>query len=486
MRRGITFHQLTVGLLFGAIAVFACLMPAQGDSYWHLRAGQEIWRTMRVSLVEHYSYTVAGGYWPDDEWLWQAFAYGLYHLGGMRLLVFGSASIIVAACVMLYRLCVGSAGTRLVLMLLSLPLATRAWVLRPQLMSMLALAGFLWLLVHERYRWLPLLFFVWANAHGAVAMGVAVLAAVGGLALVQARGGPPEARRRVRELVVVSPLCVLVTLLTPLGFGLWTYVGTSIRLSSENKILEWQPTRPDHPFGMIFWTLALGFLVLLFRRRRRLRALPWGDAVLLVASLVLLVLAARAIRNTCVFLLVAVPAASRLLVADARQRAGGAAPSTPDHPRINLAMLIGISALEAAGVLYAWQLPYEGLGWQPISAGALAAVGACPERVFGRYNDGGPLIWFVPEKRVFSDTRQDPYPRSITQESSSIEHGGPYRETFARYGIRCAILPATSPATERLAGDGWQVRYKDERWAVLSALPDESPAAPLRRGPGSL
>jgi hypothetical protein len=491
MNRGLTFRQMTVGLLFGAVAVFACLMPAQADTYWHLRAGQEIWRTMHVSLVEHYSYTAAGRYWPDDEWLWQALAYGLYHLGGMRLLVLGGASIIIAACVILYRLCVGPVAARFVLLALSLPLATRAWVLRPQIMSMLALTILLWLLVHERHRWLPLLIFVWANAHGAVAMGIAVFAAVTGVAILRARRGDARDRRRAWELVLLLPVCVLVTLLTPLGFGLWRYIGTSIALSRENKISEWQPTWPDAPFGIIFWALALAFLGLLFWRRHRLRRLsqiPWGDLVLLTASLVILVLAARAIRNTWVFLLIAVPTASRLLGADFRfrRRDGRAEAETPDHPRVNLALLVGISALEAVGVLFAWRIPYQGLGWQPISAGALAAVRACPEQVFGRYIDGGPLLWFVPEKRVFTDSRQDPYPLEITREASSIEHGGPYQEAFARYGVRCAILPIKSPATARLTGDGWKMRYSDETWAVLGALPDQSGAAPLRRKPDSL
>jgi hypothetical protein len=474
MKHGLTFRQMTAGLLFGAIAVFACLMPAQGDTYWHLRAGQEIWRTTHVSLVEHYSYTAAGRYWPDDEWLWQAFAYGLYHLGGMRLLVLGGASLIIAACVILYRLCVGPVAARFVLLLLSLPLATRAWVLRPQIMSTLALAILLWLLVHERHRWLPLLVFVWANAHGAVAMGIAVLTAVTGVAVLRAWRGDARDRRRARELAVYTPICLLVTLLTPLGFGLWRYIGTSMALSRENRISEWQPTWPDVPFGIIFWALALAFLGLLVWRRHRLRELSqmrWGDLVLLTASLVMLGLAARAIRNTCVFLLIAVPAASRLLGDDFRfrRRQGRSEAETPDHPRLNLALLVGISALEAVGVLFAWQTSYQGLNWQPISAGALAAVRACPEQVFGRYSEGGPLLWFVPEKRVFSDSRQDPYPLAITREASSIEHGGPYRETFARYGVRCAILPIESPARERLTGDGWKVHFRDDAWAVLGA-----------------
>jgi hypothetical protein len=325
------------------------------------------------------------------------------------------------------------------------------------------------LLVHERHRWLPLLFVVWANAHGAVAMGIAILAVVAGVAVLRARRGDAQDRRRARTLVVLTPLCALATLLTPLGFGLWRYVGTSMALSHENGIREWQPTWPNGPFGIIFWALALAFLGLLVLRRHQLRQLSWGDLVLLTASLVMLVLAARAIRNTCVFLLIAIPAASRLLGPDFRfrKKVGRSGADAPDHPGVNLALLVGISALEAAGVLFAWHISYEGLGWQPISAGALAAVRACPEQVFGRYNDGGPLLWFVPERRVFSDTRQDPYPLAITRETSLIEHGGPYRETFARYGVRCAILPLRSPATERLTGDGWQVRYADETWTVL-------------------
>ncbi len=474
MGRGLTFRQLTVGLLFGAMAVFACLMPAQGDTYWHLRAGQEIWRTLHVPLDEHYSYTAAGGYWPNHEWLWQAFAYGLYRAGGMRLLVLGSAAIIIGACAILYRLCIGRAASRFVLLALALPLATRAWALRPQLVSTLALAILLWLLVHERHRWLPLLFVVWANAHGAVAMGLAVLAVVAGVAVLRARGGDTHERRRALALVGLTPLCALATLLTPLGFGLWRYVGASMALSRENRIREWQPTWPDGPFGIVFWALALAFLGLLFWRRHRLREMSqmdWGDVVLLTASLVMLVLAARAIRNTCVFLLIAVPAASRLLGADFRFRKSVGPPEaeTPDHPRVNLALLVVVSALEAAGVLFAWHVSYEGLGWQPISAGALAAVRGCPEQVFGRYNDGGPLLWFVPERRVFSDTRQDPYPLAITRATSSIEHGGPYRETFARYGVRCAILPVESPVAERLTGDGWGTRFRDDAWTVLAA-----------------
>ena len=81
MTRGLSFEQLMVGLLFGALGAAACLMPAQSDTFWHLRAGEEIWRTLRVPLDEHYSFTAAGRPWPNHEWLWQAVSYGLVSAG---------------------------------------------------------------------------------------------------------------------------------------------------------------------------------------------------------------------------------------------------------------------------------------------------------------------------------------------------------------------------------------------------------------------
>ena len=133
-------------------------------------------------------------------------------------------------------------------------------------------------------------------------------------------------------------------------------------LSHENGIRNGSRPGPTAAFGIVFWALALAFLGLLFWRRGGFRRrgclkFPGGTWSCSSASLVMLVLAARAIRNTCVFLLIAVPAASRLLGADFRfrKRDGRSEAGAPDHPRVNLALLIGVSALEALGVLFAWQ-----------------------------------------------------------------------------------------------------------------------------------
>ena len=75
---------MAVGLLFVAFAVVATFSPAQNDTFWHLRAGADIWRTGHVPRIDTYSYTELGAAWPDHEWLSQALMYAAYHLGGMR------------------------------------------------------------------------------------------------------------------------------------------------------------------------------------------------------------------------------------------------------------------------------------------------------------------------------------------------------------------------------------------------------------------
>ena len=135
---------------------------------------------------------------------------------------------------------------------------------------------------------------------------------------------------------------------------------------------------------------------------------------------------------------------------------------------MNLALLGGLVALGCTAVGVAWCSSAPMLGWRPVSAGALAAVGACPGPIYNRYNEGGYLIWFAPETKVFIDSRQDPYPIDFVLDAVGNEARGTYREMFARHGIRCAFLPLTSPTLPALRADGWRDRFTDESWAVLT------------------
>ena len=94
----------------------------------------------------------------------------------------------------------------------------------------------------------------------------------------------------------------------------------------------------------------------------------------------------------------------------------------------------------------------------------------CQGPLYNDYDSGGDLIWFLPERPVFVDNRQDPYPLPFLLEHIAVERGQkPYRPLFDRWGIRCAFLPADGRTTKRLVADGWTQRFRDKRWAVLAA-----------------
>jgi len=196
-RPGISFEGMIVGLLFVVVALRACLMAAHADTYWQLRAGQDIWTTGHIPLTDTYSYTAAGRAWPNHEWLWQALVYPLFRVGGMPLVTAGGALVVVATLALVYRLMVGAVSVRFALLLLALPLASLVWALRPQILTLLGLAALVTLLARERFAPVPLLFLAWANAHGGVAFGGVVLFAAFLAALLRCRSArwrPPPRR----------------------------------------------------------------------------------------------------------------------------------------------------------------------------------------------------------------------------------------------------------------------------------------------------
>jgi hypothetical protein len=394
----------------------------------------------------------------------------------MPLLTGAAALIVVAAFALVYRLMVGAATTRFALLVLGVPIGACVWALRPQIVSLALLALLVTLLARARYRWLPLLFVLWANVHGAVALGGAVLAASAALAVLRARSGDPVDRRRAWTLATLTPICAVATLATPLGPRLWPFILESMRHSHETMIAEWLPVYAmAGPVEIAFWVLAPAFVFLLWRRWRSLRT--WSDVVIVAAAVVVLPLAVRAVRNVPPFLLLAMPAASRLLGPTFRLGRASAAADV-EHPRLNAA-LFALLALAGGGVVaFAWATSLPMLGWRPLAPGVIAAVRACPGPLYNRYNEGGYLIWFVPERPVFIDSRQDPYPHDFIMEAGLASRDAKPQSLIARWGLRCALLPKASPTIAPLAADGWRMTYSDDEWTVLAA-PDakRAPAA---------
>ena len=442
-------------IMFMGIATLACLSPAHNDTWWHLRSGQEMARTREWMSDDRFTSTVHGAFFWNPAWLAQLTFYGLLLLGGLPLLTFVCAGVIVAAWVIAWRLMRGPFTDRLLLLAVALSSATVTWSLRPQVFSLLGAMVVIRLAAHDRWRWLPPLFVLWANLHAGFAMGIALLIAAGVAAFVQDRD-------RLWTRLRWTTVCGLATLVTPFGLENWRQIVASIGRSYANAIQEWQPT-PWPPQQLAFWGLAV---VLAFMAIRRWKSLEEpADRVLLVAAIIAFPLAMRSLRNVPTFMMIAAPALSRLL--HPRLKAAANPPPPQRHPSRSLGLIaasVGRRPVRgrhsvAAVVAYARLAPHR------------LRRGASNRRVPGvavqRYESGGPIIWFVPSQPVFIDSRQDPFPIPFVQSATAVEATGDYEATFARWHINCAALPPQSPTAARLAKDGWLLRFSDQRWRVF-------------------
>ncbi|WP_310963147.1 hypothetical protein [Nocardioides terrisoli] len=452
------FDAFAHRLVLGAAAVAACLMPAQNDTWWQLRAGADIWRTGTIPLVDHHSLTAAGRDWPDHEWLWQAAAYAVHAVGGMPLLTAVNAAMAIAALIVVRRLAPARGRVGIIVLVLVIPLLSAEWTLRPQVATLLFFAVTLSALAHDRFLVLPPLFLIWANVHAGVAAGGLLLVLVTGTALiVHARSRTVASRGRTVRVGLVTAVCALLTLLNPLGPVLWRYVLSSPSTPGRSSLQEFHTAFHLDPVSIGSWIFIAATAAAVVTRRDRFAS--WPNLLLPVAAIGMSALTIVAARNVALLMLVALPT---LIVAFC--------PADPGPRDVVPAarQLLGCAALVGCVVVaLSWAQPLGRLGWNPISPAAQRAVRQCPEPLYNTYAEGGPLLWFVPQVPVFIDSRFDPYPSSVVLEDRHAEASGDYRPLFTRWRIRCAVVPPGSAIAGSLRSDGWRQQYADADWAVL-------------------
>ena len=461
----LSLERLSAALAFVLVATLACLIPVQNDTWWHMAAGRDMAASGRVALTETWSHTAAGGHWANYEWLTQVLFYGLYRAGGLPLLTLVCASAVVGAYACVWRLMPGPDLARALMLVSALSASTIVWAVRPQVLTLFLVGLTALLVARRRFAWLPPLFVVWANLHGAVALGgVLLVAALAAAAWTE--------RRLVWPLAVTATLCFGAGFLTPLGWRYWLEIGVSLSRSRANQIIEWQPPQLP-PAHLVFWIGLAALAVLAVVKRRRLGRFEVVFPVCAAALLALLAL--RSQRNVPVFLLLAMPAVSGLAFGahDGRRERD----IEPWRWRLHWGAL-ALTALGAAWfVATQWRAVPSPLGWTPMSRDAAAAIRDCPPPIYNAYNDGGFIVWFVPEQKVFLDSRQDPYPVALVQAHVQAERTGTYEPLFARHGIRCAVFANESAGAARLTARGWHVAFADPQWTVLQP-PAPVPAKP--------
>jgi hypothetical protein len=466
---------------------------ADFDVWWHLRTGQLILERGEVPRIDWFTYTNATRPWIDVYWLFQVGLALLYRLGGASALVLLKAACgtTIVGLSLVARQSKAGAWPIVVAWLPAVVMLTGRLCERPELFSLLFLAGFLTVLARagDRPRWLwllPAIQILWVNCHGFFVLGPMVLAAYGAELAVD-RYGPlwaaAVARPPVKQVLLVGGATLVACLVNPYG-------GKAITLPLEQfqklgstgiyraNIGELRTIGDfvaiaglNNPYLLAYFAvLGLGIVsfVLQWRQARPslFRSLLFSAAAYL---------GWRATRNSALFALVAAfviawnldeVALSKPIQPDAKSSKKARRMGHTSLPKRNLApvMLVAIAIVgiaTASGGLYAWAGEHRTVGfgererWYAHDACAFLARPDLPERIaaFNISQAAVCIAHTAPMHKQFMDPR--------------LELNS--QETFERYldGIR--KLWRGQPDWEAPLG-------------IDYARPDEIPALLIERG----
>jgi hypothetical protein len=277
----------------------------RADTWLTLLGGREITahgipRHDGLAILSH------GREWIDQQWLAQVAFYELYRIGGMGLLL--RLNLVLFMLPLGLALWAGrrrGASPARVLLVAVPTLLLTGTFLRAQVLSQVLFVPLLLLLLRESRRpsrrvllAFPILV-LWANLHGAVVVGAALVAALGASELLREVRGSRRLTRPI-ALLALPWLCVLAT---PYGLGTLAYY----RATMHNPVLaryvsEWMAPQLLSLWGILFFPFAAFAVFLAGRRLSRLNAFELAALAITLAGGLLAVRSVIWFNYVCVVL----------------------------------------------------------------------------------------------------------------------------------------------------------------------------------------
>jgi hypothetical protein len=445
------------------------------DGWLALVGGREVMHGGLPS-VDHLTLMGAGRGWVDQQWLGQLGAYGLFAVGGTRLLLSVYALIAIgafaAAAVAARRLGGSARATGWVAVVCFLPMILGLSELRTQVLAFAFFVATFWLLAADArfpsarvFLVFPLLI-VWANVHGSVVIGAGLVALAGVLFGWQQLCGDPRSRVRgwkLRSLALaVGPLACAFA--SPYGLSLGGYYQrTFLNPDFSRFVTEWRPTTPS-------WTTAPAYLLVIGGAWLLGRAAARVSLFERLVFLATAVGALLAVRNVGWLAFVALLVLPRLLDGVLRPRRH--LRSSPLGFALVVVAVVGAGAAVAAA-LGASQQDVDARYRPHVAAVVTRVLRQDPTaRVFADVHYADWLLWRVPAARgrVAYDARLELLSHRQLQRLYrwSTESTDAWKRAAAGYSV--AVLDVSSGGRQRseLVRAGARVVYADSTVAVLT------------------
>jgi len=474
-------------LVFGGLGGAHALL-ADGDTGWHVRAGEWMLAHGAIPRQDLFSFTRPEGAWCAWEWGAEVVMAWLARHGGMAAVVLAALVALSFTFTLLYRLLRERTGNALIaigLTAVAVAGSSIHWLARPHLATLLLIVLYLRILESGRRLWLlAVLMVAWTNLHAGFVFGLLLVA-------IWAIGDRTGGDRRPYWMALAG--CLAATLVNPFLWHLHAHILRYLAGDAWqfNHISEFLSPSFHHSRALYFeLMLALGLASVPWHLARR----RWHYALLLVGAGHMALVSARHIP---IFLIVAAPAVA---VAVSEWLRAAQAASVPQRLREMLAAVqrmaaevgsvdrqasVPVSSLLAglvvAAALYA---PAPGPQFRaefdprafPARAVEMLRRGPASARIFTSDQWGDYLIYrLYPRIRVFVDGRSDFYGSEVEQTCQDVLNVRyDWQQQLGRYRVDTVLLPAEAPLAGALKESGrWRVVYDDASALVFRAAAAE-------------
>jgi hypothetical protein len=445
------------------------------DLWWHLKAGELIWRTHSIPRFDPYSFSAPGHTWTAQEWLSEVTIYGAYHLAGysgLMMWLFVLASAIVLGSYLLSTVYSGNVKLGFLGAMITWLFATFGLAIRPHMLGFLILICELLVLEAGRRRdprWfyaLPPLFASWINVHSSFIFGFVIMAVVLASSFLRFESGlivsKPWPRKTAKTLAMAGALAVPALLFNPIGPKLIWYPIDVMFNQPLNLtfVSEWQQTNFGSTRGALLLTVTGLIVVLALIRSAKVRM---HEIVLLA---MLFYFAVRHMRMEFLFGIVAAPFFCRLL-------AGAWDRYKPEIDRIlpNAVLMLAAAVAVALGFPGSHALAEQVNKANPVKAVEFIQRSGLSGRMLNDYAYGGYLIWAAPERPVFIDGRADVYePAGVLADYMRLMSlDADPQSILDKYQFDYCLLANEQPIVRVLPFiPGWKTIYSDEKAIVFA------------------
>ena len=473
------FFISTIVWLFALSPTGWSSLLADGDTGWHIRAGEYMWNNKRFIHEDFFSFSNAGQHWYAWEWLSELLFAGLNAFGGLKAVVLFSGVVISLSMTVLFRHMVWRGTSPLVAMAVSLVAtgaASNHYLARPHVVTFLFLCASLFLIDidrREKTRWLWALIpltLVWANMHGGFFSLIACLG------LIAAGHAVAFEWSKMFRYGMLGFFCLLVSVVNPYGIGLHKHMVDYLQSGWIKSVVEefQSPSFRSENVMQFEGLMFVGIIVVgLFIQRKKYSEafliLFWAHNALVSA------------RHISVFVLIACP----LIAAEISAWLNSLCQDKPKNsiPRILKAMsddlypaCIRISIWLVIPILglALWSDPNRWPGDFPKERFPVAMVTKYAKtltesRVLAPDEWGDYMIYrFYPKVRVFFDGRSDFYGPVLGKDYISLMQASyDWEQVLKKHDFTAAFIPPNWPLASILKRHAeWKV-VEDDGEAIL-------------------